>query len=86
MSEQEGKKIASIAQGLRAENQDKIIHMLEKEHSISEKVAEKYLLNMQLYVHGIASNAVTKISFKSKEVIMQMIHDASEAFLKQLKG
>ena len=85
MSEQDGKKMAAIAQSLRAENHDKIIHMLEQEHNISAELADKYLLNMQLYVHGIASFAVTKISFSSKDVMMQMIHDASEAFLKQLK-
>lgn len=86
MSEQDGVKMASIAQGLRAENQDKVIQMLKEEYGIFEEVAEKYLLNMQLYVHGISSFVVTKIVFPSKEVIMQMIHDASEAFLKQLKG
>lgn len=86
MSEQDGRKMAAIAQSLRAENQDKVIQMLKAEHGISTEDAEKYLLNMQLYVHGIASFAVTKISFPSKEVIMQMVHDASEAFLKQIKG
>lgn len=58
----------------------------EKEHGITPEGAEKYILNMQLYVHGIASFAVTKISFPSKEVIMQMVHDVSEAFLEQIKG
>ncbi|MBR5127016.1 MAG: TetR/AcrR family transcriptional regulator [Roseburia sp.] len=81
MSEQDGQKMAAIAQSLRAENHDKVILMLEKEHGISADIAEKYLLNVQLYVHGIASFAVSKISFPSKEVVMQMIHDASEAFL-----
>ena len=85
MSEQDGKRMAAIAQSLRAENRDKIIQMLEKEHNISSELADKYLLNMQLYVHGIASFMVTKVSFSSKEVMMKMIHDASEAFLKQLK-
>lgn len=85
MSEQDGKKMASIAQTLRAENHDKVILMLTKEFGISNEAAEKYLLNMQLYVHGIASYAVTKMIFSSKEVIMQMIHDVSEAFLRHLK-
>jgi hypothetical protein len=40
---------------------------------------------MQIYVHGIASYAVTKVSFPSKEVIMQMVHEASEAFIKQYR-
>ena len=85
ISEQDGKKMAAIAQGLRADNLDKVMQMLKAEYSLSEEGAQKYLLNLQLYVHGIASFAVTKISFPSKEVIMQMIHDASEAFLRQAK-
>ncbi len=85
MSEQEGKKMATTAQKLRAVNQDKVIQMLETEHGFSKEKAEQYLLNMQLYVHGIASFAVTEILFSTKEAIMQMIHDASEAFLSQLK-
>lgn len=85
MSEPDGEKMASIEQSLRAENQDKVVRMLEKEHGLSVDRAEKYLLNLQLYVHGIASFAATKMFFSSKEVIMQMIHGASEAFLEQLK-
>lgn len=85
MSEQDGKKMAKIGQNLRMQNHDKIIQMLEQEHDISAEAADKYLLNLQLYVHGIASYAVTKISFPSKDVIMQMIHEVSEALLKQLK-
>ena len=85
MSELDGEKMATTARALRAENQDKVMQMLKREHGISVEAAEKYLMNLQLYVHGIASFAVTKISFSSKEVIMQMIHDASEAFLEHVK-
>jgi AcrR family transcriptional regulator len=85
MSEQDGKKMAMLAQSHRAENQNKVVQMLKKEYGISSDTATKYLLNLQLYVHGIASFAVTKVSFPSKEVIMEMIHEASEAFLKHLK-
>jgi len=86
ISDQDGQKMATTAQVLRAENHDKVIELLQKEHNISSEAAEKYLLNMQLYVHGIASYAVTKIAFPSKEVIMHMVHEVSEAFLKQLEG
>lgn len=85
MSEHDGEKMGQLAHSLRAENQDKVIHMIEQEHGITAKAAEQYLLNLQLYVHGIASFAVTKISFPSKEVVMQMIHEANEAFLQQVK-
>ena len=86
MSEQDGEKMGQIAQTLRAENYDKVIRMVEQEHHITAEAAEQYLLNIQLYVHGIASFAVTKISFPSKEAVMQMIHEANEAFLQKAKG
>jgi len=85
MSEHDGEKMGQIAHSLRAENQDKIIHMIEREHDISKEAAEKYLMNLQLYVHGIASFAVTKIPFPSKEVVMQMVHEVNETFLQQVK-
>lgn len=86
MSDQDGDKMAVMAQTLRAENRDRLIQMLEKEHGITAESAEIYLLNLQLYVHGISTFAVTKVSFPSKEVVMKMIHDAREAFLMQAKG
>lgn len=85
MSEHDGEKMGQLTHSLRAENQDKIERMIEQEYGIPKAAAEKYLMNLQLYVHGIASFAVTKISFPSKEVIMQMIHDANGAFLQQVK-
>ena len=85
MSEQDGKKMASIVQSLRSENHDKVIHMIKKEYDISQETAEKYLVNLQLYVHGIASFTVTKVAFSSKEGIMNMVHEASDAFLSYLK-
>lgn len=86
MSEQDGDKIVAMVQNLRAENRDKVIQILEKEHGLAAEVAEKYLLNLQIYVHGISSYTVTKVSFPSKDVVMKMIHDAREAFLIQAKG
>ena len=85
MSEQDGERMASTARSLRVENLDKVIKMLEKEHGILVDDARKYLRDLQLYVHGIASFAVTKITFASKDTVMQMVHDASEAFLEYLK-
>lgn len=85
MSEQDGEKMGMVAHTLRAENQDKVIAKLKEEHGIETDAAEKYLLNLQLYVHGIASFAVAKITFPSKDVIMGMIHEANEAFLQQIK-
>jgi hypothetical protein len=85
MSEQDGKAMGNVIQSLRSENHTIMIQMLEKEYGVSRTQAEKYLTHMQLYVHGIASYAVMKISFPTKEEIMQMVHDANEAFIKQMK-
>ena len=85
MSDHDGEKMGNLAHLLRAENEEKVVHMIGQEHGIPTEAAEKYLMNLQLYVHGIASFAVTKISFPSKEVIMQMIHEVNEAFLHQVK-
>ena len=42
MSEQDGEKMASTARALRAENQDKVMQMLKREHGISVEAAEKF--------------------------------------------
>lgn len=81
MSEHDGEKMGQIAHSLRAKNRDKILQMLQMEQGISVEQAEHYMMNLQIYVHGIASFAVTKVTFPSKEVIMHMVHGASQAFL-----
>ena len=85
MSELDADKIMEVAKELRSENHSKIIKIIGEEYNISVEVAEKYILDLQVYVHGIASYAVTKASFLSREAIMQMIHNANEAFLKFYK-
>ena len=85
MMEQDGQKIAEVVQSLRAVNLDKVIQMIEKELGISKKSAEEYLLNLQIYVHGIAVFAITKVASPSKEVMMNMVHNANMAFLNQIK-
>ena len=86
MMEQDGQKIAEVVQSLRAVNQDKVIQMIESELGISKKSAEEYLLNLQIYVHGIAVFAITKVACPSKEVMMNMVHNANMAFLNQVKS
>ena len=86
MMEQDGQRIAEVVHSLRAVNQDKIIQMIEKELGISQKSAEEYLLNLQIYVHGIAVFAITKVASPSKEVMMNMVHNANMAFLNQVKS
>ena len=82
ISEHDGEKMVQIADSLRAKNRDKILQMLQEEHGISEEFAKKYMMNLQIYVHGIASFAVTKVNFPSKEAVIRMIHETNQAFLK----
>lgn len=86
MCELDAEKIMTVAQELRSENQSKVVKIISEEYGLSLEDTEKYMMDIQLYVHGIASYAVTRVSFTSKEVIMQMIHNANEAFLRFYKG
>ena len=85
ISEHDGEKMGQIINSLRAENQDKILCMIQKEYGISYEQAKEYVMNLQIYVHGIASFAVTKVEFPSKEVILNMIHKVNQAFIREYK-
>lgn len=82
ISEHDGEKMVQIANSLRAKNRDKILQMLQEEHKISEELAKEYMMNLQIYVHGLASFVATKVNFPSKEFVMHMIHVANQALLK----
>lgn len=82
ISEHEGEKMGQIIKSLRAKNQDKILCMVQEEYGISYEQAKEYMMNLQIYVHGIASFAVTKVEFPSKEVVMNMIHRVNQTFIR----
>lgn len=84
MTDQDLIQTEELIQSIRFPNYEKILCMLQQEHGVSKQAAQRYLLDLQLYVHGIASCAVAKISFTSKEAVMAMIHDANEAFLEKM--
>ncbi len=85
MSDMDGRKMNELAKSLRADNYEKAVRMLQQEYGVSEKAALQHMINLQMYVHGIASFMVTQGGFSSKEEVMEMIHRANEAFLLQLK-
>lgn len=85
MSDMDGRKMNELAKSLRADNYEKAVRMLQQEYGASEKAALQHMINLQMYVHGIASYMVTQGGFSSKEEVMEMIHRANEAFLLQLK-
>ena len=84
MSDQDRAQTEALIQTLRFPNYEKILLLLQQEHGVSTQAAQRYLLDLQLYVHGIASCAVAKITFSSKEGVLGMIDDANEAFLEKM--
>ena len=84
MSDQDRAQTEALIQTLRFPNYEKILHLLQQEYDVSEQAARRYLLDLQLYVHGIASCVVAKIPFSSKEDVLGMIQDANEAFLEKM--
>ena len=85
ISEHDGEKMGQIIKSLRAKNQDKILCMIQEEYGISYEKAKDYMMNLQIYVHGISSFAVTKVEFPSKEAVMNMIHKVNHAFIKDCR-
>ena len=84
MTAQDRAQTEEVIQALRFPNYEKILSLLQQEYGVSRKAAERYLLDLQLYVHGIASCAGARIPFSFKEDVMAMIHDANEAFLEKM--
>jgi len=85
MSDGDGNRMKELTNSLRADNYEKTMCLVQKEYDVSKEKAQKYLRNFQMYVHGIASYTVTWWEFNSKEEVMEMIHQANEAFLAQIK-
>ncbi|MBP3576662.1 MAG: TetR/AcrR family transcriptional regulator [Lachnospiraceae bacterium] len=85
MSDVDGRKMNELTTHLRADNYEKAIGMLQKEYEVSAEDALKHMIDLQMYVHGVASYVVTQGGFSAKEEVMEMIHRANLAFLSQLK-
>ena len=85
MSDLEGKQMGEIARSLRLENHNRVIDMLKKEYGLSANGAKEYMMNLELYVHGVASYTATGFVFSSLEEIIEMIGNASDAFLAHAK-
>ena len=84
MTDQDFMKTEELIQTLRFPNYEKVLQLLQQEYAVPEPLARRYLLDLQLYVHGIASCAVSKIPFATKEEVLAMIHDANESFLEKM--
>lgn len=85
VSDQDGRKNEEWVRARRVENYEKILNMLEQECRVSVEVARRYLMDLQVYVHGIACFAVTKLPTSTKGDLMRMIREANEMFLRRMK-
>lgn len=86
MSDGDGSRMKELTKSLRADNYEKVVDLVQKEYGFSREEVQKYLTDLQMYVHGIASYTVTWWEFNSKEKVKEMIHQANEAFLTQIKA
>ncbi len=85
MSDQDLIPTDELIQTLRFPHYEKILALLQQEYQVTQPAARRYLVDLQLYVHGIASCAVAKIPFASREAVIEMIRDANEAFLEKMR-
>ena len=86
MSERDGKQMGELVRSLRSENHGVVVSAIEKECGLSAFEAEAYMMNLEIYVHGIASYTAIGFASLSKEKAMIMIKEASDAFLNKAKG
>ena len=73
-----------LIQAIRFPNYEKVLLQLQEEYGVSQHAAQRYLLDLQLYVHGIAACAASKLHLSFKENALQMVCDANAAFLEKM--
>lgn len=84
MTDQDREQTKELVQSLRFPNYEEILYSLQQEYGVSHQAAQRYLLDLQLYVHGIASCAVANIPVSFKDDVMTMIHETNETFLEKM--
>ena len=84
MTDQDCKQNQELIAAIRFPNYEQLLCQLQQDHGVSKSAAQRYLLDVQLYVHGIASCAVANIPVSFKDDVMTMIHDANEAFFAKM--
>ena len=77
----EENKMAELAKAMRQDNKDKITTLLSKRYCISCEAADRYLMNVKFYVHGIAAYVVTGFLDMPKKNVTEMVCAAGKAFL-----
>jgi len=74
-------KNSDVVQKLQLDNTKKIIALLCQEKGLSEQQATSFLMNYELYIHGIASYTASGFVNYPEEEIIAMANRAKEAFL-----
>ncbi len=85
INDYDGRKMNQMTGKMRETNYDRAVQMIQKEYGTSEQEARNHMINMQMYVHGVAGQIVLHGGFSSKEEVMKMIHRANETFLLPFK-
>ncbi len=85
ISEEDGRETEEWVNARRVENYAKILDMLAQECGVPAVAARRYLMDLQVYVHGMACFAITKLPMSTKADILRMIHEANELFLRRMK-
>ena len=86
MTNQQICRLATVVKELKNGNSKIILDLLVNRYNISVEAAKRYLLNMEFYVHGIASYVAVGYIDISKQGILEEIYSASKAFIKNEQG
>lgn len=70
-----------IISALQLDNTKKIIELLCREKGLNEAQAAAFLMDYELYIHGIASYTASGFCSYDEETVTQMVNKARESFL-----
>ena len=85
ISDRDGLKMEELTWKRRFEKNEEMIKMVQAEYHVSSAAARRYLMDLQIYVHGMASFVVTTPPISSKSELIKMIHRANKAFWQHMK-
>lgn len=81
MGGQEGGYMQRVSKEMRRENHQKVLAGLVAKYNISQEAAERYLENINYYVHGMAAYVAVGQGKLTKQELMDRIHEVSDMFL-----
>ena len=72
---------SDVVQKLQLDNTKKIVHLLCEEKGLTELQAASFLMNYEVYIHGIASYTASGFVNYPEEEIIAMANRAKDVFL-----